>query len=163
MECRVPEFIRELNAKHITQAEIARAVGVRRTTVNSWATGVRRPGPLKMQALSDYYQVSIGWLMGEDCEKMLKPVIEFDNKTADKIDLAMKGESPVKIALVKALIQLPEEDVRAIWHAIDLMYQYRHSYDPNEGLPEFWKEEQIIARTIKYLREIADVDNKKGM
>jgi len=50
--------------KNVTQAEVAEATGTTDVAICHWERGVRVPRLDKLQALADYYGVSLDYLVG---------------------------------------------------------------------------------------------------
>lgn len=49
---------------NMTQAEVARAVGVAKNTYCNWELGIREPNILKIKALAKLFGVSVDYLVG---------------------------------------------------------------------------------------------------
>lgn len=59
----IAENLRYLRKKKgVTQAEIARALGVPATTYNAWETGQNIPRDQMKQAIADYYDRTVGFI-----------------------------------------------------------------------------------------------------
>ena len=56
---------RLMSDRHVTQVEVAVAIGVSPTALNNWAVGVALPRINKVQALADYFGVSVYSLIEE--------------------------------------------------------------------------------------------------
>ncbi|WP_434632006.1 helix-turn-helix domain-containing protein [Thermoanaerobacterium thermosaccharolyticum] len=52
------------NEKNLTQEELAKYIGTTRATLASWETGRREPDMETLRKLSDYFNVTLDWLMG---------------------------------------------------------------------------------------------------
>lgn len=50
----------------LTQAEFAKRIGVSRSAVGNYEKGVRRPDFEITEAIADYFNVSLGYLLGRD-------------------------------------------------------------------------------------------------
>ena len=50
----------------LTQAEFAKKIGVSRSAIGNYEKGVRRPDFETTEAIADYFNVSLGYLMGRD-------------------------------------------------------------------------------------------------
>ena len=50
----------------LTQEEFAEKIGVSRSAIGNYEKGVRRPEYEIMEAIADYFNVSLGYLMGRD-------------------------------------------------------------------------------------------------
>ncbi len=59
--------IKELRVKHgMTQAELARRIGVTRSSINGWEMGVSIPSIMKLVELSAIFHVTTDYLLGLD-------------------------------------------------------------------------------------------------
>ena len=54
------------NNRHITQEELAKALGVSRSTIGMYESGTREPNFETLEAIADYFNVSMGFLIGND-------------------------------------------------------------------------------------------------
>ena len=154
MDCRVPQFIKFLKEeRHISQAQIACDLQVSPSAISSWCTGRRSPSYRTIERISQIYGVKVSWLTGsgESCDT---PPESDDEQEADELDEIMKGQHPAKIALVRAVAQLSDNDVRAIWRVVDLLYQYRHSVKTVSDLRQLPIDDEIIEKTLAYFHEI---------
>lgn len=52
------------NEKNLTQEELAKYIGTTRATLASWETGRREPDMETLRKLSDYFNVTLDWLIG---------------------------------------------------------------------------------------------------
>lgn len=52
--------------RHITQAELARALNVTRSCVNAWEMGISLPSTQYIVELSDYFNIPTDFLLKED-------------------------------------------------------------------------------------------------
>ena len=50
----------------LTQEEFAKKIGVSRSAIGNYEKGVRRPDFETTEAIADYFNVSLGYLMGRD-------------------------------------------------------------------------------------------------
>ena len=69
-------------AKHISQADLAKAVGVSAATISSYETvnGAKIPSLDKAEAIADKLDVSLDWLCGKDSAGKVK-ITDFDTET----------------------------------------------------------------------------------
>ena len=57
--------LRELRKKRgLTQTEAAEGIGVSRSTLASWETGIREPNALELDGIRQYFNVSGDYIMG---------------------------------------------------------------------------------------------------
>lgn len=69
MIIKIGERICELrNKKNLTQYALARELGVTRSSVNAWEMGISIPSVERIIDLSQYFHVSIDYLLGVDNE-----------------------------------------------------------------------------------------------
>lgn len=52
--------------KHWSQQTAADRLGVSRAAISSWETGLRKPTGDMMEALADYFNVSVDYLIGKE-------------------------------------------------------------------------------------------------
>lgn len=83
----------------VSQLTLADELGVTRQTVSRWESGRTVPSEKALQALAEYYQVSVAWLTGE-CEEPTKQLTmecveakkeSLQNKQSRKMVLAAIG------------------------------------------------------------------------
>jgi transcriptional regulator with XRE-family HTH domain len=74
--------IRELRKKKgMTQTELAKSLGKTLGTISTWETGKRKPEFETMDALCDYFDVNLGYLIGSsDDPTLYKPTQEELNE-----------------------------------------------------------------------------------
>jgi len=68
-----------LDARGVSQLDLALAAGVSSATVSYWCNGRKYPRPDKMQTIADYLHVTMSWLMtgeAEDISMFTSPTIE---------------------------------------------------------------------------------------
>ena len=60
------EILKELRQeKGVTQKELATAIGVSFAAISFWETGINEPKVSYILALSDYFDVSVDYLLGK--------------------------------------------------------------------------------------------------
>lgn len=94
--------IKELRkSKGVSQTELANALKVSQQTISSYENGTRDPDPETLTAISKYFNVSVGYLLGEtniphryeDADKFLSKLkkelnnrgFDFDDKSAEEL------------------------------------------------------------------------------
>lgn len=108
----VASRIREARAKAgLTQAEVARLLGVSAHTVWSWEGGRVRPNQEHLVELARHCGVSTDWLLGRD-------VIEAE---------VLKE---MNVSFRQAVAGLPIEDIESIWEFIQFVRERRR-----KGMP----------------------------
>lgn len=77
--------LKELRKKsNISQAELALILGVNQKVISDYEKGAIFPSFSNLIALADYFNVSLDYLVGRDCEAVIKSAISEENKeTAD--------------------------------------------------------------------------------
>jgi len=55
--------------KHVPQEEVAKAVGITKSTLSKYELGKNEPGMMIAKRLADYFNVSFDWLVGYSDEK----------------------------------------------------------------------------------------------
>ena len=63
---RILELVNE-SPKQMT--EIARDLGVSKQTLSAWCNGTRKPKPITLSPIANYFHTTTAWLQGEDCDK----------------------------------------------------------------------------------------------
>jgi len=54
----------ERRKKNLTQTQLAEAIGVSRITINKWETGKSTPSVEMLLKLSEFFNVSVDYLLG---------------------------------------------------------------------------------------------------
>ena len=67
--------------KHLTQAQVAKRVGVTASMVSSYETDIRLPSYVVMMRLADLFGVSVDYLLGRE-EKRLLDISELTDAEA---------------------------------------------------------------------------------
>ncbi len=98
--------LKELRGKSgLSQPQLAQEIGVTKQTISLWERGPRRPDFQTMENLSDFFNVKLGYLLGEIDDDT--PAVEMDDESAARV--------------------FTEEDDREIEHLTSMMAQL--SYD----------------------------------
>lgn len=71
---------------HLSQAALAKKVGVAQSTVGMWESGRNKPENAKLEALANLFNVTTDYLLGRD-----DPTPSLDTQLSD-IDFALSGE-----------------------------------------------------------------------
>lgn len=70
MTKRSPDRLKDLRKQAgLTQEELSQKIGVIRKTVSNWERGFTRISPDYAEQLANYFQVSIGYLLGVSDDK----------------------------------------------------------------------------------------------
>lgn len=98
--------LKELRGKSgLSQPQLAQEIGVTKQTISLWERGPRRPDFQTMENLADYFNVKLGYLLGEIDDDT--PAVELDDESAARV--------------------ITEEDDREIEHLTSMMAQDRKS------------------------------------
>lgn len=99
------------NSRGLNQIDLARMVGVSRSTIGMWETGNRRPGYTELEALADAFNVPIGALLGDEKQRqeeeelvMLREAIRSNSNIKDILKISAML-SPHAIMQLKAIAQ----------------------------------------------------------
>ncbi|WP_434642683.1 helix-turn-helix domain-containing protein [Thermoanaerobacterium thermosaccharolyticum] len=114
------------NEKNLTQEELAKYIGTTRATLASWETGRREPDMETLRKLSDYFNVTLDWLMGNtdirnQADEITQAVeddpelAEFWNDLKQREDLKLlfkqtRNLSPKAIKQVMRIIKAIEDE-----------------------------------------------------
>ena len=72
---------------HLSQAALAKKVGVAQSTVGMWESGRNKPENAKLEALANLFNVTTDYLLGRD-----DPTPPVDDAQLSDIDFALSGE-----------------------------------------------------------------------
>ncbi|MGB4985419.1 MAG: helix-turn-helix transcriptional regulator [Erysipelotrichaceae bacterium] len=70
-------------SRNITQAELARAFGITRSSINAWEIGISVPSTQYVMELAKYFKVSTDYLLGLSSNK----VIDVSNLSEEDIQI----------------------------------------------------------------------------
>lgn len=120
------------NKKHLSQAELAKGVGVSAATISSYETpnGTKIPALDKAVAIADFLEVSLDWLCGEDNQTKVK-ITDFD------VDTYLRGLVVAITEMTNSFDTYPESGhgsilisnkriVHFIKQCVDLLKVYRN-------------------------------------
>ena len=74
--------------KGVSQSELAEAIGVKTNTVSTWERGTRKPDVEALNLLSEYFEVSFEYLLGNSDKEDAK----LSQKELDSYDLSAKAD-----------------------------------------------------------------------
>ena len=149
--------------KKMTQQELANIIGVTKLTILRWEKGDRQIKSDKAQQLAEYFNVSVGYLLGyEDNNSFVSSVVnEVDLLDSDDNTNNLNSDLKNKINLVKNLISeeqsdreedyrktivkdsynllkgLDLDDVLTVAGIIERLYFSKYSIDENEKLEKY--------------------------
>ena len=147
----------------MTQQELANIIGVTKLTILRWEKGDRQIKSDKAQQLAEYFNVSVGYLLGyEDNNSFVSSVVnEVDLLDPDDNTNNLNSDLKNKINLVKNLISeeqsdreedyrktivkdsynllegLDLDDVLTVAGIIERLYFSQYSIDENEKLEKY--------------------------
>ena len=95
---RIKELRRE---KGLLQDDIAREIGVSKGTVSVWERDARKPEYDTLQQLCEYFQVNLGYLLGEDVDRALIQPSDDDLARWEKED-----DQQILVGFVRRFLKL---------------------------------------------------------
>ncbi|RMD04940.1 XRE family transcriptional regulator [Clostridium autoethanogenum] len=78
------------NKAHITQKDLANILGVSRGTIGMYEIGQRDPDTETLKKISDYFNVSVDYLLGRTDKKESEPEIDIPQEYSDKYKVTKK-------------------------------------------------------------------------
>lgn len=102
----------------IRQLDLAEIMGVTKGTVAKWEQDVRRPDFDTMTSLCSEFDVTLGWLMGEDVDRT--PVEPTDEFLAEG---AMEDEAETLTYMVKRLVRLNQQSRSVVQATLNAVYR----------------------------------------
>lgn len=114
----------------IRQLDVAEMMGVTKGTVAKWEQGVRTPDFETMEKLSAEFDVTFGWLMGDDVDRT--PKEPTDAFLAESV---MEDECEVLTYMVKRLCRLSQSSrsiVQATLNAVYRLEKARKQLNPED-------------------------------
>ena len=67
---KIADRIKQLRKKKgVSQSQLAEAIGVKKNTVSTWERGTRKPDFAALQLLSEYFEISLEYLLGTSDEE----------------------------------------------------------------------------------------------
>lgn len=110
------------------QADIAEMMGVTKGTVAKWEQGVRMPPIEGLEELCMQFDVTLGWLLGEEVDRTPKePSDEFLARSV------MEDDSEILTYMVKRLCRLSQQSrsiVQATLNAVYTLEKARKQLEP---------------------------------
>lgn len=80
----------------LSQADLAKAIGVAQPTIANWEKGAKRPASAKLAKVAEYFNVSTDYLLGtnkagesQDLKEVLKEGLTYGGQELDASDLAI--------------------------------------------------------------------------
>ena len=107
-------FLMLLNEKNSTPYKVSKATGIASTTLSSWKNGKSVPKLDKMQAIADYFGVSLDWLMGNtDIREVNVQDGYYTDPEVAKLANEIKNDPDLRI-LLDAKRSLSKDDMNSI-------------------------------------------------
>lgn len=102
----LPQKIRALRKeKGMSQVELAEAMNVSRQAISGWEAGTSKPSVENLKYLSDFYDVSLDWLCGEDdITDGKKRTHEYADKRVEKNEKRLENHKWNKLRLLMIII-----------------------------------------------------------
>ena len=103
--------------KGVSQSELAEAIGVKTNTVSTWERGTRKPDVEALNLLSEYFEVSFEYLLGNSDKEDAKP----SQKELNSYDLSAKADE-IKGA-TELLCRLSDKSRKIVEELITSIYR----------------------------------------
>ena len=103
--------------KGVSQSELAEAIGVKTNTVSTWERGTRKPDVEALNLLSEYFEVSFEYLLGNSDKEDAKP----SQEELDSYDLSAKADE-IK-GSTELLCRLSDKSRRIVEELIASIYR----------------------------------------
>ena len=124
------ERIKQLRKKKgISQSELAALIGVKNNTVSTWERGTRKPDFEALDLLSDYFEVSLEYILGNSDkeEARVKPT----QKELDTLALLSMADEIKEIT--EKYSRLSDKSQKMIDALINATYQLENRCDALKG------------------------------
>ena len=113
---RLKELRRE---KGILQDDLARDIGVSKGTVSVWERDARKPEYDTLEQLCDYFQVNLGYLLGEDVDRALVQPSDEDLSEWQKED-----EQQIIVGFVRRFMKLSPDMQDVVKQTLMAAYKF---------------------------------------
>ena len=130
-------FVKLLQEKGIKAAEVSRATGISQTVFSEWKKGKSTPKADKLQKISDFFGVSLAYLMGW----------EEWNKESERFEEQINNREATLHEVLSAFLDEPKDRETAI----EIIKQF--SRLSNEGLKKLLERELELVE-LGYISEI---------
>lgn len=112
--------IKELRSeKGIRQEELARDIGVSKGSVSVWERDLRKPEYNTLQQLCEYFQVNLGYLLGEDVDRSLVQPSDDDLVKWEKED-----EQQLLVGFVRRFLKLSPDMQDVVKQTLVAAYKF---------------------------------------
>ena len=116
---KIADRIKQLRKKKgVSQSQLAEAIGVKNNTVSTWERGTRKPDFDALQLLSNYFEVSFEYLLGNSDKKdaRIKPSPkELDSYALSAIADEIKESTELLSRLSDKSRKIVEELIASIY------------------------------------------------
>ena len=148
--------LKELRTKrHLTQGELAKEVGVSMQSVSLWERGPRTPDLERLEILSDFFQVNLGYLMGTSDDPSPSPKATDD----DLARLALEEDDQELTTMACRMSQLTQE-MRSMVKAV-IMQGYRIDRARNQLRPV--SDHKVLIRSKELLKGNEEGDSEEDL
>ena len=113
---RLKELRRE---KGILQDDLARDIGVSKGTVSVWERDARKPEYDTLEQLCEYFQVNLGYLLGEDVDRALVQPSDEDLSQWQKED-----EQQIIVGVVRRFMKLSPDMQDVVKQTLMAAYKF---------------------------------------
>lgn len=113
---RIKELRRE---KGILQDDLARDIGVSKGTVSVWERDARKPEYDTLEQLCEYFQVNLGYLLGEDVDRALVQPSDEDLSKWQKED-----EQQIIVGFVRRFLKLSTDMQDVVKQTLMAAYKF---------------------------------------
>lgn len=121
----------ERNKKKISQRELGDCIGVSQQTIGSWETGRTQPDQESLKQLSQFFNVSLDYLMGEsnirNASTKISSAIENDTELADFWN-KMKERESLQL-LFKQTKDMDDRDINQVLRIIKAIEDEEDKHD----------------------------------
>jgi len=100
----------EARGHRVTQADIAKSLGVGQTAVSKWARGAGLPTPARLIALADYCQVPLQWLLSGKGDMDVRGLQDKQLRQLLEVWEDLSGDQRKTIVRVAQGLHEPEAD-----------------------------------------------------
>ena len=128
---RLKELRRE---KGILQDDLARDIGVSKGTVSVWERDARKPEYDTLEQLCEYFQVNLGYLLGEDVDRALVQPSDEDLSKWRKED-----EQQIIVGFVRRFLKLSPDMQDVVKQTLIAAYKF----DKKRGALQSIEEDSI--------------------
>ena len=124
------ERIKQLRKKKgISQSELAALIGVKNNTVSTWERGTRKPDFEALDLLSDYFEVSFEYILGNSDKEEAR--VKHTQKELDTLALLSMADEIKEIT--EKYSRLSDKSQKMIDALINATYQLENRCDELKG------------------------------